>query len=94
MNNSTFTPKTFNIYSRTNKISSEVRMSEFARSNSNIRKALTGINYARSTSRISGTDEMTIRAMSGYQFSKLVCSLANSNTKESDAARAIVDYLK
>lgn len=85
-----FTPKNFQIASRTNRITAEVRLEVVSSSRrtssetaaeraayNRVHTVLYAIKWARETGRLHVSAEMMLREISGYQFASLVLRIAS-----------------
>lgn len=102
----TINPQYFRIFSKTNRIKAEVRLNETLRfrlfdddvpaeTKTALRRVLmvlSAISWARKTGRLHASAEMMLREITGYQFAKMVCRLANSPTIKVD--QDVVSYLR
>jgi hypothetical protein len=76
------TPKALGIYYKTSRGTAELRL--HGTQNRAISHAESILNWARRTGRINGTAELAIRALTGYEYTKLVISIAEQMAKEFD----------
>lgn len=70
------TLKDIGIYPATNRIKAEVRLQIAAEKNIHLRIALNAVEHALKTGRLHGFADIAVRALSGYQYAKLVLSLS------------------
>lgn len=84
MNRITATPRNLGIFSRTNRSKAEVFLTVKSDrpGHFNLRQANNAVVWARNSGRLTGTEELTIRSLSGYKYAKLVCSLQGLTTQD------------